>query len=358
MRTVFHLAGDDRSGVTRTLLAFATAGVVFQQKFVLWPDIAESPRASDWLRGAGAEVVAPVLGRFTKLRTYRALLRGPGACALAHVDGDVVWLYLARRLGLLPRRVRIVALRHNTGQLLRDRPPGWFGAWARCLVAGYRTADAVVAVGPDVAGDLSALRVRCIEIRNPVDIRALGRLPEPVAVRTFLFMGRLNEPGAGVYKDAATVIRALARAGRDDLRLVVAGDGPMRPRYAELAAALGVAGRVSFLGWVEPEGALASADAVVLSAIGPEGYPLVGAEAAAAGRLLVFSQGSGMSGFEGLGRSFPAGDAAGLAAIMGELAALPQSDVRAASANGRVWAARHHDPEAWARRWSEVVAGA
>jgi glycogen(starch) synthase len=60
------------------------------------------------------------------------------------------------------------------------------------------------------------------------------------------FCGRLEGE-----KDVGTLVRAFARL-RDDAQLVVAGDGSQRPGLEALAARLGVAERVRFLGFVAP----------------------------------------------------------------------------------------------------------
>jgi glycosyltransferase involved in cell wall biosynthesis len=90
--------------------------------------------------------------------------------------------------------------------------------------------------------------------------RLAGRLRQGPPGDYVLFVGRL-EP----LKRASLVLRALA-ACPTSLRLVVAGDGPLRSELAREAEALNLAGRVTFLGWVEDDqlidlyaGALATA---------------------------------------------------------------------------------------------------
>ena len=53
-------------------------------------------------------------------------------------------------------------------------------------------------------------------------------------------------------KDIATLIRGFALARKDEprLRLLIAGEGPEEARLRELAASLGVADKVAFLGWL------------------------------------------------------------------------------------------------------------
>ena len=67
---------------------------------------------------------------------------------------------------------------------------------------------------------------------------------------TFLYVGRLKR-----YKGVEIALRALAlaRASRADLVLEVAGQGDDRPRLERLAASLGIAAGVRFLGFVSEE---------------------------------------------------------------------------------------------------------
>jgi glycosyltransferase involved in cell wall biosynthesis len=70
----------------------------------------------------------------------------------------------------------------------------------------------------------------------------LPALPRP----RIAFCGRLEGE-----KDVATLVRAFARL-RENVWLVVVGDGSERPELERLAARLGVADRVRFLGFVAP----------------------------------------------------------------------------------------------------------
>ncbi len=99
------------------------------------------------------------------------------------------------------------------------------------------------------------------------------------------FMGRLV-PGKG----ADHLIRALTRAGRArPARLLVAGDGPDRPRLAALAQELGVDRDVEFLGVVDDVPAFwAACDvAAVPTAELHEAFSMVTLEAMASGKPIV-----------------------------------------------------------------------
>lgn len=104
----------------------------------------------------------------------------------------------------------------------------------------------------------------------------------PVSDRGVLFLGRMTRLKGGDY-----LIRALAevcdRTGQK-LRLVLAGDGPQRSEWQQLARELKV--EASFTGWVEARdhGRLFDEAALLaVPSIWPEPFGLVGLEAASAG---------------------------------------------------------------------------
>jgi glycosyltransferase involved in cell wall biosynthesis len=120
--------------------------------------------------------------------------------------------------------------------------------------------------------------------------------PEPGLI---LHVGRLVEK-----KGTAVLIRALAsvRERRPEARLVVLGEGPLRPRLEAQAAAYGLAHAVSFLGSRPPADVAAwmarawllAAPSVTAGDGDAEGLPTVVVEAAAAGLPVVGSDHSGI----------------------------------------------------------------
>jgi glycosyltransferase involved in cell wall biosynthesis len=115
-----------------------------------------------------------------------------------------------------------------------------------------------------------------------------GVTPEPWAPEArkasdrILMMGRLNKEKGGCLLVAA-VARLNARIGRP-VALVVAGDGPERPKMEALAARLGVS--AAFHGWVSPERRTAlmrGADILVIPSVTPETFGLIGIEAGCVG---------------------------------------------------------------------------
>lgn len=116
---------------------------------------------------------------------------------------------------------------------------------------------------------------RRVEIRQSAGVRDGERM--------LLFVSRLARE-----KNAELLIEALARCSRPS-RLVLAGDGPERQALEQLAARLGVANRITFLGAVERDrlpDLYASADAFVFASV-TETQGLVLAEALAAGALVI-----------------------------------------------------------------------
>jgi glycosyltransferase involved in cell wall biosynthesis len=101
----------------------------------------------------------------------------------------------------------------------------------------------------DVAGLFPELTGRIVFIHNGVDLSELESVPHkkisPNRTPYVLCVAMLNEK-----KGIDVLLRAFAHLqdGRPDLRLVLAGDGPLRDRLEKLAASLGLTARVEFRG--------------------------------------------------------------------------------------------------------------
>jgi glycosyltransferase involved in cell wall biosynthesis len=81
-----------------------------------------------------------------------------------------------------------------------------------------------------------------------------ARMPrDPDAPVRLLMVGRL-----AAQKGHATALDALARLGGMDWRLTIAGQGPLRDALERRCADLGIAGRVTFAGYVADPRALAA----------------------------------------------------------------------------------------------------
>jgi glycosyltransferase involved in cell wall biosynthesis len=165
-----------------------------------------------------------------------------------------VTLYLRRAsavVALWPGAARLIQRRHGVPESKIHTIPNGVPAARFPVVDANRRAGARARAGLDTHG--------------------------PVA----LFLGSLTPE-----KGAAHAIGAVARA--PELSLVIAGDGPERPRLEELAQEV-APGRVHFTGVVaEPADALALADVLVLPSL-TEGMPAVSIEAGLSGLPVVAS---------------------------------------------------------------------
>jgi glycosyltransferase involved in cell wall biosynthesis len=158
----------------------------------------------------------------------------------------------------------------------------------------HRMATHVTAVSEAVADTVVALgvpRARVTVIPNGVDV---GRFPDPAGSRGAA-SGVAGIPVIGSVgclaprKDYATLLEALAelQARGRAFRAMLVGDGPERAALESRARALGVEGRVGWLGEREAvENLLACMDVFVLSSR-EEGIPNALLEAMAAGRPAV-----------------------------------------------------------------------
>lgn len=172
---------------------------------------------------------------------------------------------------------------------------GWLGGYYR--PATFKRCDHAVAVTPDIvqhlrAGGLPAERTHTIptfaaqQAAVPVDRAPLNT---PAAAPLLLALGRLHPK-----KGFDVLLRALAAV--PGAWLWIAGEGELRQELEALAAALGVAPRVRFLGWrTDREALLAACDLCVMpSRYEPFGTVMI--EAWAAGRPLVVAAAAGPRG--------------------------------------------------------------
>lgn len=162
-----------------------------------------------------------------------------------------------------------------------------------------------------------------------------GSLGVPEGARLLLAMGRLHR-----NKGFDTLISALAAIPR--AHLVIAGEGPERPSLAALAARLGVAGRVTLLGWREDQAALLAAADLFVCPSRHEPLGNVVLEAWSAGRAVIAAAAQGPAeliehGTTGL--LVPPDDADALAAAISALLDDAARAAALASAGQARWAA-------------------
>lgn len=156
------------------------------------------------------------------------------------------------------------------------------GTWARDYLLHYGARPDRLCYVPNVP-DVDWLESRAADLaaeRQELRYRwELGDGP------TVLFVGRLVE-----FKRVDVLIEAFARAELpDSARLVIVGDGVVRPKLEALATRLGLSDRVRFQGFVEPAEVplwYAAADLFVLPSIG-ETWSVAILEALASGLPVV-----------------------------------------------------------------------
>jgi glycosyltransferase involved in cell wall biosynthesis len=195
------------------------------------------------------------------------------------------------------------------------------------LTAGplYRLADVRVSVSEGAARDLAHVtgmrRDQFEVIYNPISPPDEIRTTESVdrlwggARARIITVGSLKP-----QKNHALLLRAFARLGRKDARLMILGEGPLRGELEALAADLGIADDIIMPGFaLDPWPYYASASLFVLSS-DYEGFANVILEALAAGLPVVSTDcQSGPAEILDHGRFgslIPVGDKAALAAAM------------------------------------------
>jgi glycosyltransferase involved in cell wall biosynthesis len=153
----------------------------------------------------------------------------------------------------------------------------------------------------------------------------LTQVPHDVA--RLVFIGRFQ-----AQKDHATLLRALTALPNAHLLLV--GDGPLRSHHEQMAQALGVRSRVSFLGWQNDVAGILKASDIYVHSTHSDGFGIAACEAMAAGLPVVASDVPGLAQLvSDAGILFPPGDDKGLANVLTTLIKSPdrQREMSAAS---------------------------
>jgi glycosyltransferase involved in cell wall biosynthesis len=227
--------------------------------------------------------------------------------------------------------------------------------WLGKLAA--RSADCYFCVSRDVADAVIDNRIlaadRVTVVPNGIDTARFARSQTPSSLRHEL---RIPD-GAAVIGTVANLrevkrqdvlIRGFARLKPQSPRnphLLLVGDGPMREKLTRLAAALGVAERVHFVGaQADPQRFLHAMDVFALTSAS-EGMPLAVLEAWAAGIPVVASRVGGLPELVGASRAgfmFDAGDLTGLTTQIEQLLSAPGCARRMGRA-GQVWVRRYCD---------------
>ncbi len=197
----------------------------------------------------------------------------------------------ARAIGRLPLPV-VIAVNMDHSVALARHPAGVRRLLEGVLRWAYRSADAVIAIS---AGTSQFVRIlaglpaeRVTTLRNPVDTEAIAHLaatpaPHPWlaerGVPVVLAVGKLKP-----QKDYPTLLRAFALAcSRRPLRLLVLGEGDLRPELERLVRQLGLDADVAFEGFVANPFAYMARASVLVLASAWEGLSNVLLEALACG---------------------------------------------------------------------------
>jgi glycosyltransferase involved in cell wall biosynthesis len=160
-------------------------------------------------------------------------------------------------------------------------------------------------------------------------------------------------------KGIEDLLRALSRLreAHPELHALIAGDGPLRPELEGLAAALGLARRVHWLGFRrDVPRILAASDLFVLPSRF-EALPTALLEAMAAGVPAIAAEVGGVPEILGeppCGLPVPPGDEAALAGAMAELLAAPAGERAALGAQGRARLVREFTTTVWADRLARL----
>jgi L-malate glycosyltransferase len=208
----------------------------------------------------------------------------------------------------------------------------------------YRCAQAIVANSSAAKAQLEGEGVpanRIHVIPNGVTVERFTPVPGVRPVRTILTVANLRREKA---HDILLQAAALLAPAHPDLSFVIAGDGPRAAELRAMAARLGLADRVRFLGHVEDVPTLlGQGHAFVLPSIS-EAFPNAVIEAMAAGLPVVASAVGGLLDLVDHGRTgllVPPSDPAALAGAIASLADDPSRAARIGAAAREDVAARY-----------------
>lgn len=292
--------------------------------------------------------MARSLGRF-----WRLLARVEGAWLLGPYPLSFVFVLLCA----LRRRRVFLGVRQDWPTYVRSRHPSSRALQlvARLMEAGWRALARVypvVVVGPQLARNYSSARAVLPVTVSMVDEEEIAPPRAGAPGFTVLSVGRLEtEKNPLLLAD----ILAGLRAADPRWRLVVAGEGPLRPELEERLRSLGVADGAELLGYVPVDAGLhdlyRSAD-YFLHVSWTEGLPQVLFEAFAARLPIVATAVGGVPDAAGEAALLvPAGDADAAVSALGRLAG--DGALRERLVEAGVERVREHTTSAEIRRVAE-----
>ena len=136
----------------------------------------------------------------------------------------------------------------------------------------------------------SAYHIDSFVVPNAIDIRRFkGSYPSSGSIKRIVFLGRLvDRKGAGQLLEAFSLLLGEISG----VELIIAGDGPNRPRLEAQAEKLGIINDVKFLGYIgenDKPKLLASADIACFPSLYGESFGIVLLEAMAAGSRVILA---------------------------------------------------------------------
>jgi glycosyltransferase involved in cell wall biosynthesis len=302
------------------------------------------------LGGLGREI-RPLADLVTLWQLYRAIRAWRPAIVHTHTAKAGVLGRIAARLAGVP-----VVVHTYHGHVLR----GYFGPvktafFRRLETALSRLTDVAITVSAALRDDLAAMgvapRAKIRVVPLGLDLARFARPHERGTVRSACGAGE-GDALIGVVgrlvpiKDIECFLEAASRVSQASARarFAVVGDGELRAALEQKAADLGLASRVTFLGWRRDLEAVYAGLDIVVNSSRNEGTPVALIEAMAASRPVVATAVGGTPNLLGDGERgllVPAGNPAALAdAILETLDRHEDSARRAQAARDYVFA--HH----------------
>lgn len=210
---------------------------------------------------------------------------------LTYVTMTALW---AKRLACYTGRVVVRQANSLTNQSEQSIPVkvwNWFGyhfcyRWADTILVNSRNSES------EIMAMLPALKNKVRLIYNPVEVDgSMPRTSDQEPLPIVLASGRFAP-----QKDYPTLLRAFAKVrAQVGARLIILGDGPLRPEIESLISELKLNGSVELMGYVENTQDYYARARVFALASRWEGFPNVLVEALAAGVTAVVTDGKGAS---------------------------------------------------------------
>jgi glycosyltransferase involved in cell wall biosynthesis len=314
-----------------------------------------------------AEAGIPALGlRYDKFRHLSALAQLPFALRNERPDAILMTghnLAATMALGNVARGRRILCIHfHHRGVMPEWR---WRVIYQVTLRRFAHVTFASDYIRHEAEGIEPELRKVAITVRNPVELPTLPRDPVKRAAFRARCGVRADEPLIGnaghlIQRKRFDVFLHTAAAfvqNRPEARFVVAGDGELRGVLEAQAARLGLADRVTWLGWLrDMESFYSGIDALLFNSDW-DAYPTTPIESLSwAVPVVASSAHGGLSEIlgEDTGWLFDRHD---VQALSGALVQALSVEGYTRAARGRAWLAEVGDPAAIAARIERLLAG-